>query len=275
MKRSIMSQSGFSSVRMLHARDDVVAADAAPCVGPRPLIGASGDMVTTAIGQVEPGIQPASILTHAWIWSAIDLLAERHALSPSALARRAGLDPTTFNPSKRITAGGNPRWPSTASLAKVLEATSTTLDEFASLHAMRPMQTKSVGFADSTDDPRAAPILAEIRNAQVPNWPPQAERRQDSQSALRIRSPFGLTVADDSLEPVYSRGNTLIVSIGAATRPGDKVVLEQRDEQPSARLFLGENSDEVVVGSLVCDGHVAHLERASIDWMGRIVWVRQ
>jgi phage repressor protein C with HTH and peptisase S24 domain len=275
MKRSIMSQSGFSPVRIVHARDDIVAADAATGTGMRPLDRASVDMVTTAPGQIEPGIQPASILTHAWIWSAIDSLAERHELSPSALARRAGLDPTTFNPSKRITADGNPRWPSTASLSKILEATSTTLDEFASLHALRPTETKFIRLLDSTDDPRAAPILAEIRDTRVSNWPLEAERRHGPRSAPRIHSPFGLAVADDSLEPVYSRGNTLIVSIGAATRSGDKVVLKQRDGQPSARLFLGETSDEVVVGSLVREGRVAHLDRGSIDWMGRIVWVRQ
>ena len=44
------------------------------------------------------------MLTHAQIWSAIDRLAARASLSASGLAKRAGLDPTTFNKSKRITA---------------------------------------------------------------------------------------------------------------------------------------------------------------------------
>ena len=43
------------------------------------------------------------MLTHAQIWTAIDRLAARADLSASGLARRAGLDPTTFNKSKRIT----------------------------------------------------------------------------------------------------------------------------------------------------------------------------
>jgi phage repressor protein C with HTH and peptisase S24 domain len=42
------------------------------------------------------------MLTHAQIWSALDRLAERKGISASALAKRAGLDPTTFNRSKRI-----------------------------------------------------------------------------------------------------------------------------------------------------------------------------
>lgn len=73
------------------------------------------------------------MLSHERVWAAIDALAARKGLSPSGLARRAGLDPTTFNPSKRIAADGRPRWPSTESLAKVLEATGAPLIEFVAL----------------------------------------------------------------------------------------------------------------------------------------------
>ena len=47
-------------------------------------------------------------------------------LSPSGLAKKSGLDPTTFNKSKRITPDGRARWPSTESVAKALAATGTT-----------------------------------------------------------------------------------------------------------------------------------------------------
>src|SRR4051794_41331590 len=63
------------------------------------------------------------MLRHGDIWKALDRLAQEQGLTPSALARRAGLDPTTFNKSKRVTRDGKLRWPSTESLAKVLEAT--------------------------------------------------------------------------------------------------------------------------------------------------------
>ena len=45
-------------------------------------------------------------LTHNQIWTALDRLAARAKLSPSGLAKRSGLDPTTFNKSKRITPDG-------------------------------------------------------------------------------------------------------------------------------------------------------------------------
>jgi len=64
-------------------------------------------------------------LTHAQVWTALDRLAERAGLSASGLARKSGLDPTTFNKSKRITAGGRERWPSTESIASVIPVPST------------------------------------------------------------------------------------------------------------------------------------------------------
>ena len=57
------------------------------------------------------------MMTHHDIWRGIDLLAESRGLSASGLARKAGLDPTTFNRSKRLTAAGKERWPSTESIA--------------------------------------------------------------------------------------------------------------------------------------------------------------
>ncbi len=71
-----------------------------------------------------------SPLTHAGVWQAIDRLAEKHGMSVSALARRAGLNATTFNKSKRTSKEGKPRWPSTETVAKVLEATGETFAEF-------------------------------------------------------------------------------------------------------------------------------------------------
>jgi phage repressor protein C with HTH and peptisase S24 domain len=72
-------------------------------------------------------------MRHDDIWRAIDTLAAEHGLSPSGLARKAGLDPTSFNISKRRTGDGRFRWPSTESLAKILQATGARLEDFTAL----------------------------------------------------------------------------------------------------------------------------------------------
>ena len=70
------------------------------------------------------------MFTHEEIWKAIDRLAQENGYSSSGLAKKAGLDPTAFNRSKRISADGKPRWPSTESLSKILSATGTEMDVF-------------------------------------------------------------------------------------------------------------------------------------------------
>jgi hypothetical protein len=72
-------------------------------------------------------------MRHDDIWRAIETLAAEHGLSPSGLARKAGLDPTSFNISKRRTPDGKFRWPSTESLAKILQATGARLEDFTAL----------------------------------------------------------------------------------------------------------------------------------------------
>src|SRR4051794_16387349 len=94
------------------------------------------------------------MLSHETVWAAIDALAARHSLSTSGLARRAGLDSTAFNKSKRLSADGRPRWPSTESIAKIIDATGSSLDEFLELvghpPAGRPQPSvPMVGFAQA------------------------------------------------------------------------------------------------------------------------------
>src|SRR3990170_5417148 len=84
------------------------------------------------------GLLPVIRLTHTRVWSAIDALARRYSLSPSGLAKRAGLDPTSFNKSKRITGEGRPRWLTTESIAKVLQATGASFEDFTALVTAEP-----------------------------------------------------------------------------------------------------------------------------------------
>ncbi|MDR1696686.1 MAG: hypothetical protein LBR41_00495 [Rickettsiales bacterium] len=69
-------------------------------------------------------------MTHNGIWGAIERFACKHNMSCSGLAKYSGLDATTFNHSKRWSKEGQPRWPSTQSIAKILSATNSNMNEF-------------------------------------------------------------------------------------------------------------------------------------------------
>lgn len=78
------------------------------------------------------------MLTHDKIWNTIDLIAQQVGTTPSGLARKAGLDATTFNKSKRFGQNGRERWPSTETLARILEVAGMDLVAFATLVASLP-----------------------------------------------------------------------------------------------------------------------------------------
>ena len=61
-------------------------------------------------------------MTHDDVWRAIEHFATEHGMSCSGLAKCSGLDPTTFNKSKR--------WPSTNSISKILASTGARIQDF-------------------------------------------------------------------------------------------------------------------------------------------------
>ncbi len=116
------------------------------------------------------------MFTHAQVWSAIDRLAHEHSLSPSGLARKAGLDATSFNKSKRINAQGRERWPSMESIAKILSVTGEPLEQFA----------KRVSSTQPTPDLRQRQLSKRIPSPQDSRLSarPQHEADCDASAAM-------------------------------------------------------------------------------------------
>lgn len=209
------------------------------------------------------------MLTHSQIWTAIDRLAERYSLSASGLARRAGLDATSFNRSKRISPDGRERWPSTESLAKVLNATGATLQEFISLVDPKSTTHRAtvplVGWAQAgagrlfTED--GMPAGASWEEIEFPELGPE--------------KVFALEVSGDSMEPLYRDGDLLIVSPTAGIRKGDRVVLRLNNGEVMAKELLRRTVRTVELRSLNEAHENRQVQNADIAWMARVMWVRQ
>ncbi|WP_407666769.1 PilZ domain-containing protein [Microvirga roseola] len=71
--------------------------------------------------------------THKQVWAAFETIAKRCGMSLSALSKEAGLDPTSFNPSKRYGPNGRQRWPSTETLVRVLHVANLDMRAFAEI----------------------------------------------------------------------------------------------------------------------------------------------
>ena len=210
------------------------------------------------------------MLTHAQVWSAIDRLAERAGLSASGLARRAGLDPTTFNKSKRITAAGRARWPSTESIAKALAATGTPFDVFVGL-----IEQTSSGAAS-----RAVPLIAFAKAGNGGYFDdggfPIGEG-WDKIPAPAINDEYGyaLEVSGTSMEPAYRDGDVIVVSPSAPIRRGDRVVVRTTDGEVMAKELKRRTAKSIELKSLNAQHTDRTLDAADVLWIARIVWASQ
>jgi phage repressor protein C with HTH and peptisase S24 domain len=210
------------------------------------------------------------MLTHAQIWTALDRLAAVAGLSPSGLARKSGLDPTTFNKSKRITPDGRTRWPSTESVAKALAATGTTIDTFVHLieDSGRSAVKKTlpliglanagkVGTFDAFGFP-AGPGWEEIRFPAV-----------DDEHA------YALEVSGDAMAPAYPDGTVLIVSPAASIRRGDRVVVKTADDAVTVKELKRRTARTVELRSIEPAATERTLSARDVLWIARVVWASQ
>ncbi len=210
------------------------------------------------------------MLKHADIWRTIDRLAAKHGLSPSGLARRSGLDPTTFNKSRRITKEGKQRWPSTESIAKILAATGDSLAEFvaqmgeenAAVLAQRiPViwytQAGDKGYFDDAGYPTGSG-WDEVLFPQIADT-----------------HAYALEISGDSMEPIYRDADTIVVSPSADIRRGDRVVVRTRDGEVMAKDLARQSARKVELVSFTKPRRSRVLDTKDIDWMARIIWASQ
>ena len=209
------------------------------------------------------------MLTHAQIWSAIDRLAARAGLSASGLAKKSGLDPTTFNKSKRITPDGRARWPSTESVAKALAATATNVETFISLisdTARAPSQNVPlIGFAEASAggyfDDGGFPVGK--------GWDEIAFPSVNDEHA------YALEISGDSMQPAYRKGDVIVVSPAAPTRRGDRVVVKTKSGEVLVKQLTRKTSKTIELQSLNSNHPDRTIPTSDVLWIARIVWASQ
>jgi phage repressor protein C with HTH and peptisase S24 domain len=209
------------------------------------------------------------MFSHKQMWDAIDALAARNGLSTSGLAKRAGLDATTFNKSKRLSSSGHMRWPTTESLSRILDATRTPFQDFVLLvngKAERPMESiPLVGFARAG----AGGLFDESGMPTGAAW--------EQIAFPRVNDPFAfaLEISGDSMLPLYRDGDTIIVSPTSQARRGDRVVAKTRAGDVVAKILARQTAKTIELNSFNRDHPPLSLAIGDIAWMARIVWATQ
>jgi phage repressor protein C with HTH and peptisase S24 domain len=207
-------------------------------------------------------------LTHDQIWTALDRLAERGGLSASGLAKKSGLDPTTFNKSKRITPDGRERWPSTESVAKALAATNSSIDSFVAL------------IGDNARTAQAVPLLGFALAGNGGHFDDSGFPAGKGWDEVALPSAtdehaYALEISGDQMKPAYRDGDIILVSPGTPIRRGDRVVVKTRAGEMMAKELKRRTAKTLELQSLN-PGHVDRtLAAAEVEWIARIVWASQ
>ena len=213
------------------------------------------------------------MLTHSQIWSAIDRLAERAGLSASGLARRAGLDPTTFNKSKRMTTEGRARWPSTESISKALTASGTPVEAFVALmHAPDAHAAKTPA--------KTLPLLGFAQAGSGGYFDDAGFPAGDGWDHIAFPEvadahAYALRISGQSMSPAYRDGDVILVSPSAAIRRGDRVVVKNRDGEVMAKELKRRTPSAIELRSLNAEHEDRTLAAEDVLWMARILWVSQ
>jgi len=210
---------------------------------------------------------PAQTLNHQQIWGALDRLAARAGLSPSGLAKRSGLDPTTFNKSKRVTAKGRERWPSTESVAKALAAANHSIEGFVEL------------ISDGARCGRSVPLIALAQAAHRAHFDEGGHPAGKGWSEMALPSCgggqcFALEISGDALKPAYRSGDIILVSLGAPIRRGDRVVVKTREGEMVVEELKRRSAKAIELASPTSARPDRTLAAGDVEWMARIVWVR-
>ncbi len=210
------------------------------------------------------------MLSHERVWAAIDALASRHGMTASGLARKAGLDATSFNKSKRVSPEGRERWPSTESISKILRATGATLEDFLRLvepsGSLRRSMLPMIGMTQAG----AGKILTdEGLPTGGPGWD-EIEFPDFGQEKV-----FALEVTGDTMAPLYRDGDVLIVSPTASLRKGDRVVVCTTNGEVVAQELKRRSAKTLELSSLAKDSEDRAISTEEIAWIARIMWARQ
>jgi phage repressor protein C with HTH and peptisase S24 domain len=213
------------------------------------------------------------MLSHRAIWDAIDALATRHGFTPSGLAKVAGLDPTAFNKSKRVSRDGRERWPSTESISKLLSVTNETFDTFLAAGG---------AYLQGSSTPAGVtmPLLGIAQAGAGGFFDPAGFPTGDGWDQVQMPVAgepgiYALEVSGDSMLPLYRDGDRIIVSRNEQVRRGDRVVVKTRDGEVMAKVLARQTANVVELHSLNPAHAPRLIDMKDVEWIARIIWASQ
>ena len=204
------------------------------------------------------------------VWTAVDKLAELQGLSPSGLAKKAGLDATTFNKSKRLRPDGKKRWPSLESINKIIEVSGISFDQFCHL-------------ADSSTDDNFNYIsctipfikLSKLKNCVIDDNVLVTDDWKKIRFPDRNENIFALEVTSSKFEPIFPDGTILIISKNSEIRRNDRIIILYEDGNVDVKTFIRRTASTLEVTEVANPKSELSVPIKNIKLINRIIWASQ
>ncbi len=207
------------------------------------------------------------MLDHSNIWNAIETIARMNGLSPSGLAKEAGLDPTAFNKSKRKSPNGKERWPTTQSIAKILSVTNMGMGRFAEI-----MQTN---MSETSDLCIPATELSGLLNSDTfldKNGKIKFDRRTQNSFKTNIDSEtFAIKIISDDFKPLCENGDVLMATTTGGVRKGDMVVIAKLDKTSVVGRIVALSPHKIKLAN-ADELESFEIPTNTILWKARVIW---
>ncbi len=202
------------------------------------------------------------------LWHAIDKIAQQNGLSLSGLAKKSGLDATTFNKSKRTRPDGKKRWPSFDSVNKILDTCHLNLADFYYLaeNKIHPASYLSLPYIllSSLKNPKKfSPQNIDTRNWQTANLPFVTE------------NTYAIDLDSTKFEPIYHFGAKLVVEKFSRIKKHDRVILLLSSGDALILEFVGCDDDVVTLQSINAPHERIKYNRSDIKLLNKIIWASQ
>lgn len=86
---------------------------------------------------------------------------------------------------------------------------------------------------------------------------------------------YALEISGDSMEPLYRKGDILVLSRNSAIRRGDRVVVRTVKGEVMAKELIRKTAAKIELRSLNPDHEDRIIPANDISWMARVLWVSQ
>jgi len=202
------------------------------------------------------------------IWLAVDKLAKLNNLSTSGLAKKAGLDSTSFNKSKRIRKDGQQRWPSMESINKILTVCNCDFEDFYKLGTSEePVIKRNITPFCNITELAEENRLNEKGIVNIKKWSEINFPEIDS-------GYIAVEINNNNYAPLYKDGDVIIVNTKCEIRKSDRVIVKNKNNNTNILEFIRRTSDSVEFKSINSD-KITTIKLFDIEWIKRIIWASQ